>query len=385
MPSCPVCHSDSTTLLGEVSSAEAAQHFVLREADPERYLALDALIARLWRATRCELRRCGACGFGFAWPYVAGDGRFYNLAYPSVGYPSAKWEYARTLEALRPLATQDMMALEIGSGFGLFLDKICPRFVKPGNVVAVEYNETSRAALARKGYQAMAVDVRHAEFLRFRSRFNLIFMFQVLEHMDELDALMERLKFLAAPDCHIFIGVPNSRRIAFNEQNGGLLDMPPNHIGRWTPRALEIIAQRLGLVMTASEVEPVELATFVKGDLYFAYLRRAQVAGSIANQVRSLPRNRARTLLEMAVIAASAPSRLTAWWAGYRQVHELGDTLWVHLRHAEDRTNAATPASRDAAERAAARDNCDATAEAGDARAFSPNLRAAEPDRGRVV
>lgn len=334
MVSCPVCRSDNAALLGGVSSEAAAQHYILREEYPDRHVALRVLIENLWRSSHCELRQCDDCGFGFAWPYVAGDSEFYNLAYPTVGYPRTKWEYERTVQELRQVATDGMIALEIGSGFGFFLDKVCPRFVAPDRVVAVEYNEKCRDLLKAKGYRTMAVDVRQDDFSRFKSQFDLVFMFQVLEHMDGLDALMDRLRLLAAPGCHIFIAVPNARRIAFNEQNGGLLDMPPNHIGRWTPRAFEAIAARFGLSMVASDLEPVRPTAFLKADLCYAYLRKAQVRGSRANRLRSMPRSRWRTLREIAAIVGYAPTRLAAWRAGWAQPRELGELLWVHLRRA---------------------------------------------------
>jgi Methyltransferase domain len=332
-PSCPVCRSENLASLGSVSSEEAAQHFVLREGNPSRHDELRAHIERLWQRSDCEFRQCNDCGFGFAWPYVAGDGRFYNLAYPTIGFPRDKWEYHRTVEALRPLAEPggEKMALEIGSGFGYFLDMVCPRYVERNRVMAVEYHEECQRSLAKKGYRTMSVDIRSEEFLALKSQFSFIFMFQVLEHMDRLDAVMERLRFLAARGCHLFIAVPNARRVAFNEQHGGLLDMPPNHIGRWTEPAFRALAARFGFEVVSTDLEPPHPLSFAKEDLVFSYLRRAQESGSLPNRVRSLPRSRWRSLLEALAVASSAPSRLSAWQAAWKESPQLGDALWAHL------------------------------------------------------
>ena len=67
-------------------------------------------------------------------------------------------------------------------------------------------------------------------------------MFQILEHMDGMDELMKRLNLIGARNCHIFMAVPNARRIAYNDAHCALPDLPPNHIGGWMPRAFEAVA-----------------------------------------------------------------------------------------------------------------------------------------------
>jgi hypothetical protein len=333
MRSCPVCCSESIASLGRVGSDEAAQHFVLREGDPARHADLRAHIEQLWRGGDCELCRCSSCGFGFSWPYVAGDGRFYNLAYPTIGFPRDKWEFRRTVQAVRALGEpgNDMMALEIGAGFGYFLDMVSPRYIERDRVVAVEYHDECQRSLAAKGYRAVAADIRGEEFVPFRSQFKFVFMFQVLEHMDRLDATMERLRYLAAGGCHLFVAVPNALRIAFNEEHGGLLDMPPNHIGRWTRSAFEVLAKRFGLELVETDVEPMRLLSMAKADLVSSYCRRAQRTGTLANRLRALPRGPWRGLLERALIAGYAPTRLGTWRLGWKGGQELGESIWAHF------------------------------------------------------
>lgn len=335
-PSCPVCASHLITQRATMTSDEAAQHFVLREELPERHESLRSHIEGLWHGKTCALMSCDACDFGFAWPYVAGDDCFYNLAYPTVGYPGRKWEFERTLVSLDRTIIRAGKALEIGAGFGYFLGRISPRLVAPEVILAVEYNEECQRVLKEKGYHVLATDVRSDEFLQFEAQFDVIFIFQVLEHMDGLDALMRRLKFLLRPDGRIFIAVPNGRQIAFSEAHGGLSDMPPNHIGRWSVRAFQHIADRIGFAVVETGFEPFGLVSFIKTDVTYRYLRRAQVAGTIANRIRSLKRGRTRRLLEYALLAAYTPTRLVAWKDAWDSRHELGDSLWVHLRSAND-------------------------------------------------
>lgn len=332
LPRCPACGAAEVTHLWRASSAEAAQHFVLREADPERHEALRQHIEALWRGPSCEVMECLACGFGFAWPYVAGGDLFYDLAYPHPDYPPWRWEYDRTLDAIRHLSVVGAKALEIGAGFGMFSDRIPAAILPRSSIVAVEYNPTARETLNAKGYRTVAVDIRNSAFPAWRGPFDFVFMFQVLEHMDRLDALFSRLHDLTAPGGHIFIAAPNPERTAFNERHGALLDMPPNHIGRWTITAYESVAARHGFQVSEVEMEPCRLFALFKEDAISHYQRQAQKSGSVANWVRRRRRTRLNRLAENTVGRAMAPWRLPVWLAAARERRRLGGSLWVHLR-----------------------------------------------------
>src|SRR5476651_1235013 len=97
---CPVCFNGSAHSLWGVSSKEAAQHFVLKESNPERFLELVSHIEVLWGQNKCEVVQCDSCKFCYSNPYIAGDERFYTIAYVRSGYPSWKWEFQVTFEVL---------------------------------------------------------------------------------------------------------------------------------------------------------------------------------------------------------------------------------------------------------------------------------------------
>ena len=78
--------------------------------------------------------------------------------------------------------------------------------------------------------------------------------FEFVEHMDDLDGLFGRISQLLRNDGLLFIAVPNAGRVAFNEQNGSLLDTPPNHIGRWSPAAFRILGSRHCLNSTGTRL-----------------------------------------------------------------------------------------------------------------------------------
>lgn len=322
---CPVCTSGYTQTQYTVSAQEAAQHFVLSEANPTRNRQLSSHISKLWSGRDCSVRQCEECGFGFADPYVSGDALFYDLAYERTAYPSEKWEFERTVKELSSINFRAERVLEVGAGFGFFLDKIVDAYVPRSGITALEYSDDAIKTLRRKGYFALQEDVRTANLVR---SFDAIFLFQVVEHMDSLDTLFARIFQLLREGGLLFIAVPNSKRVTFQEQNGSLLDTPPNHIGRWSPEAFQILGNRHRIRLDRHEIEPFSLGKFIKQDIAYSYLRRSQQAGTVENRSRTLRSTSYGKLLGAAVAALSAPRRINVWRKA-ANTGGLGGSLWT--------------------------------------------------------
>ncbi len=249
-PRCPLCRQPPDTPYAvSYSAAEAAQHFVLAEEYPQRHAELRDHITGLWSRKDCHMSACRQCALTYAWPFVAGDGHFYNLAYPYSAYPAQRWQFLRTLDSLRSAS----------------LDPWC------GQLAAV-------------------------------------FLFQVLEHMDDLHALTARLTELTRPRAALFVAVPNHDRTTFNEAHASLCDMPPNHISQWTPQALQRLADTAGWRLDRCEREPFSWPAFMRGQLVYAHMRRARKTGALSNKVRSRPRSGARQVAEAAMALAAMPA-----------------------------------------------------------------------------
>jgi SAM-dependent methyltransferase len=328
---CPVCSCESTQTIHRFSPEQAAQHFVLREASPKRNRELASYIAGLWGGGDCAVRQCDHCGFGFADPYVSGDVKFYNLAFDRTRYPGDKWEFRRTLAELSSMSFCGARVLGAGSGVGLFLDKIVDKYVPRSGVVALEFSDTAIKVLHQKGYIALQEDLRNAGLV---GHFDAIFMFQVVEHMDRLDSLFANVSRLLRDHGLLFIAVPNPRFIAFNEQYGSLLDMPPNHIGRWTPAAFQILGTRHGLRLDRHEIEPFSLGPFIIRDIADSYIRRSQSAGTFENWSRRYRLSKYGRLIEGATAAVAAPCRMNVWRRA-ASTRDVGNSLWAKFSKAE--------------------------------------------------
>lgn len=326
---CPACRNGGARRLYRVGSEQAAQHYVRRDVAPERHDALRGHIEGLWGGGSCNVLRCDACGFGFAHPYVAGDARFYDLAYERAGYPQARWEFGRTVEAFANVGP-GVPLLEVGAGDGAFLRRVVGSLVPPNRVLATEFSDYGRRAIEALGVRAVAGDVRSLDAAA-QEPFGVVCLFQVLEHLDGLDELMAHLGALTTPDAHLFVSVPNDARIEFTEHHGGLLDMPPNHVGRWTREAFQALAGRHGWRLVGHEVEPEGVLAKVRELVTYRYMRRRQRAGSLAARAERVRPPLVRAAAQGASLAAYAVGALPAA-AAMARADGLGGTQWAHFR-----------------------------------------------------
>ena len=108
----------------------------------------------------------------------------------------------------------------------------------------------------------------------------------MLEHLDNLHKLVDRLKNLLSKNGEIIIAVPNEKIIEFNELNGALLDMPPNHIGRWSKKTFIKYCHLNNIKLVNHMVEPFSLKKFLFMFYSYRFLRKAQNQYSIAAYIR---------------------------------------------------------------------------------------------------
>lgn len=332
MTPCPACLSLATDEVVRLHSiAEATEHFIPMARSPSRHRQLADVLQRLWPgADSVEIHRCRRCGFGFPIPYVAGDMEFYNLV--SGGdphYPANRWEFRQTIAILEQMPnTGPITLLEAGAGEGRFLEALLRtagrrRF----RVSAIEYDHAAIAKLHKRGFEARAgslTDIGTSE------RFDVICLFQTLEHMVDLDRTFRTIRDALRPAGHAFISVPHGPAVDQQEQAVGLWDMPPNHVGRWTQLAFHIIAERHGLELRDIVVEPLNrIAELTRLSVYQVNSRayRDDTWAHIANAIAFRP---LRVLLKGTMAAAWMPT--LAW----RVRPLLSHSVWVHLHRPTD-------------------------------------------------
>jgi hypothetical protein len=81
------------------------------------------------------------------------------------------------------------------------------------------------------------------------ARYDVITLFQVIEHLDEPAKWLAAARSLLKPGGKFFIGTPNRDR-TFNPFQGpgmDLVDNPPNHLTRWRAASLKRFVESCGL------------------------------------------------------------------------------------------------------------------------------------------
>jgi SAM-dependent methyltransferase len=333
---CPACRARDGELVHEaISNVEAARHFLNPDRDKERYEALCRHIAVLWGRDHCSIVKCRVCGFGFSDPYIAGDEKFYSLAYDHKAgdYPAHKWEYTVAKDILKKgIGANGQSAarlIEIGAGDGAFLRQIVPELIAPERVLCTEYGEYAATRIRNLGIRVVLGDVREFD-MRNEKPFDIVCMFQVLEHMDRLTELFSSLRTLTSPKADLLIAVPNSKRTEFSEGNGALLDMPPNHIGRWTRLSFEAIGKREGWEVAQVIEQPTNSKESWQTFSYYRYARASQCDNTVSARIRGFRKTAISRSLEFAMVAAfavrSVPLLPTLFSDG------MGSSVLVHLR-----------------------------------------------------
>ncbi|OAI04485.1 class I SAM-dependent methyltransferase [Methylomonas methanica] len=332
---CPVCGFKEGRLLYTITADEAAQHFVLKEVDPARNLKLANHIADLWRQYTCDYVECDSCGFVFAYPFVGGDFSFYALAYDRSGYPKWKWEYQKTADAISIISSRkeeySLRLLEIGAGDGAFVRRISPKVVAKEDILCLEFSEYGRNRILEYGIECLSVDIRTLKPSSLDKLFDIICMFQVLEHMDRLEELFNTLNRISSNYSHLFVTVPNNEQIEFNEISGCLLDMPPNHISRWNRQVFEKIGISFGWTVLEYQVEPINTADTLKQQIAYRYLKRSQDSSSIANLIERIRYERIRKLLRIVCAGVYALGRINILFKAVSK-NKRGDSQWVHFQ-----------------------------------------------------
>ena len=328
MSVCPICGNRDGRVLYSVGSDTAARRF--GEGSDEPHVSdVRSAIEAIWGRRSCDYVCCPQCSFAFADPFVAATPAFYAELYDSdSGYAEWRWEFQRTFDVLRMLAaTGDLRAftlLDVGAGAGGFASRILSEIADCRDLLCTEYSEYGRDRIRRRGIRCVQGGLNDVDVQEHRHAFDVICLFQVLEHMNDLEAVFCRLSLLARDTGHLFIAVPNHAQRAYFDKWGFHEDMPPVHIGRWTRQSLEIIANRHGWRLEEDETEPAPYVS-VLSRFTVEYCRSSSPFAALGRVKQRHVRRALRSVLVAAFLLTSLPAVY-----GLRS-QNFGSAYWVHL------------------------------------------------------
>jgi 2-polyprenyl-3-methyl-5-hydroxy-6-metoxy-1,4-benzoquinol methylase len=184
---------------------------------------------------------------------TAGDGAFYAALQEQPGYYLAeKWEYTIVLAFLANTAS----LLEVGCGTGVFLQQYLAA-VGDRIAVGVELNRNAVRTARENGLNVRSDSLEDLAAAQERT-FDAVCAFQVLEHVvDPLNFLASSSRLLKRGGI-LVIAVPNNASFFIGQDHGNILNMPPHHLIRWTPRSLSRALQSVGEWSVSFHYQPLE-------------------------------------------------------------------------------------------------------------------------------
>jgi SAM-dependent methyltransferase len=238
---CPLCGSTQRRLVATLAVADLLRKW-------QKSLGID-IREELAGVSEIEHWRCGACTLGYFLPAsLVGSPALYTLLEKFEWYYlPRKWEHDLALIDLRGARR----ALEIGSGFGAFVERassVCPKF---------EGCEQNPSALALATARGLPIRNLNLDELSRSSagEYDAVCAFQVLEHVATPGDFLRVCSALLKPGGKLMLGLPNAKSFLKHQDN--LLDLPPHHMTRWSDEVLQSIPQWFPLRLEAIAYEPL--------------------------------------------------------------------------------------------------------------------------------
>jgi len=251
---CLACGSTKTERVESVSVEQLANAWAPPNSQDATSIQIRNYVLADLGAERIEFWLCDDCGLEFAQPMKSWDHKHYPAESHSLGYDHQL--------ALMELAKMPRMRiLEIGCADGQFLELA----LRMGHeTVGVDFSQEDVIAARQKGVNAQACDIADISGIACGSeRFNLIALFQVIEHLQDPDTLFREIVGIAEPGAVLMIGCPSPLRYTrtYNHSQrigrSDFWDYPPQHLLRWSSQSLTSFLQRFDFQTETIVHEPM--------------------------------------------------------------------------------------------------------------------------------
>jgi 2-polyprenyl-3-methyl-5-hydroxy-6-metoxy-1,4-benzoquinol methylase len=241
---CLLCRHTSSTVADQLSGQQLRHLYkaVGREFSEKAW-------GHVRPETNVTLQRCSNCGFEFFDPNLAGGESFYRETDDPAYYSPFRPEFPRSLKFARARGLRRI--LDVGCGRGDFLSMARSFGLE---TCGLELNTTAAEKAHAAGHHIFN-KLLHELQPEETGRFDLITLFQVIEHVPSPPDILKQAARFLAPNGAITVAVPAS---------GGILkalpydpgNWPPHHLSRWRLQDFATLAQQsdLRLIKSGSDL-----------------------------------------------------------------------------------------------------------------------------------
>ncbi|WP_192350950.1 bifunctional 2-polyprenyl-6-hydroxyphenol methylase/3-demethylubiquinol 3-O-methyltransferase UbiG [Algoriphagus sp. Y33] len=195
-----------------------------------------------------KVYKCQKTKYRFYYPFtIVGDGQFYEfLSVNKSNYYHSRWEHKLALN----FANKSEKWLEIGSGNSYFLTQLASRGVE---ILGLELNQVEV-----DNARANDLKVVNEDFFNLKKdfgKFNVIALFQVLEHMWDISLFFKKASDLLEAKGKIIFSVPNSNPYLYVYDKLHTLNLPPHHMGLWDIESVRLVGKEFGFKLIDCQTE----------------------------------------------------------------------------------------------------------------------------------
>ena len=200
---------------------------------------------------------CSRCRISWTQPVPANLEPYYPRSYRrynAIIIAILKFLYRRRVARWNGLFSKPGTALELGCGDGFMLNALRSF----GWAVSGTERTEEMAQFAREHF-GLTVFVESTHPIPPGQTFDLVIMFQVLEHLADPMPQLRRAHSLLAPGGRLIIGVPNfaSWQAAYGKDGWFHLDVP-RHLFHWSPDSLREAASRCDMKVDSISFASIE-------------------------------------------------------------------------------------------------------------------------------
>ncbi len=202
------------------------------------------------------LYNCRTCDVVFADPMKTDmafyDESVYYLFRDKLILDVLRWDFRwDMLEFLKDPPVKEGSLLDIGCGTGYFVKRAADMGFK---AYGIDLNERS----VMVGKEHFKIDTLYADDITgFKERFpglkfDVVTLFQVLEHLEDPNRIITEIKQVITKDAVVVIALPFRGRWPDTDGEG---DYPPHHLTRWSLSAIEYFLNKNGFYIKRHRVE----------------------------------------------------------------------------------------------------------------------------------